>query len=195
MKSAGLFNRLKVMLVSLSTQAMVGVADYLTDNDLHLDVFYFIPISICAWHLRRSEIFISAIIGALTWGYADIRSGHYYSNQAYLYWNIFVSFSSLLILGLAVKALRDNLKKKELARKELEQALADLRQSTAEVQRLQDQMQVICAWTKRVHVGDKWMTIEEFLGEYLHIKLSHGISPEAMKKLVKIENDSESSEL
>ena len=180
-----IMNRLRVMLVSLTVQAVVGFADYITGSELHLDVFYFIPIAITAWYLRRSDVIISAIVGALTWGYADIRGGHHYSNLVYWYWNILVSLSSLLILGLAVKALRDILKKKEAARQELLKALTELRQSTAEVQRLQGEFQVICAWTKRIRVEDKWMTIEEFLKDHLHIKLSHGMSPEAKAKLAR----------
>ncbi len=179
------------MLVSLMVQTVVGLADYFTGAELHLDVFYFIPISITAWYLRRTEVMISAFIGALTWGYADIRSGHHYTHLAYWYWNILVSFSSLLILGLAVKALRDNLRKKELARQELEQTLTELRQSTAEVQRLQGQLQVICAWTHRIRVEDKWMTIEEFLRDHLHLKLSHGMSPEAKDQFAKAVEESQ----
>ena len=182
MIKADIFNRLKVMLVSLSTQAVVGTADYLTGDELHLDVFYFIPISICAWYLRRSEIFISAIIGALTWGYADIRAGHQYSSPAYLYWNICVCFGSLLILGLVVKSLRENLLKKELARQELLQTLDNLRRSTTEIEKLQSQLQVVCAWSKHIRVNGQWMTFEDFLKKHLHLQLTHGISPEAMEK-------------
>ena len=185
MSQTDIMNRLRVMLVSLTVQAVVGFADYITGAELHLDVFYFIPIAITAWYLRRSDVIISAIVGALTWGYADIRGGHHYSNLVYWYWNILVSLSSLLILGLAVKALRDILKKKEAARQELLKALTELRQSSAEVQRLQGEFQVICAWTKRIRVEDKWMTIEEFLRDHLHIKLSHGMSPEAKAKLAR----------
>ena len=184
MNKAEIFNRLWVMLVSLAVQAIVGFADYITGNELHLDVFYFIPISITAWYLRRGDVFISALIGALTWGYADIQSGHQYSSLNYWCWNMLVSFGSLLVLGLAVKALRENLKKKE-------QALAALEQSTAEVQRLQSEIQTICAWTKRIRVNDEWLTIEEFLKKQLHLKLTHGISPEAIDQLAK--NEAEKS--
>ena len=124
-------------------------------------------------------------MGALTWGYADIRSGHQYPSHAYLYWNIFVSFSSLIILGLVIKSLRDNLRKQALARRELEKTLADLRQSAEEIQKLQSKLQVVCAWTKRIRVEGKWMTFEEFLQNHLKIKLSHSISPEATGQFIK----------
>ena len=185
LKKADFLTHSRVLLVSLLIQTGVGYADYATGEELHLDVFYFIPISITAWYLQRGDVLISAIVGALTWGYADIRGGHHYSNIAYWYWNILVSFGSLLILGLAVKALRENLKKKD-------QALTNLQKSTEEVQKLQNQLQVICAWTKRIRVEGEWMTIEEFLQKHLHLKLSHGISPEAFSQLT--EEDHEKSE-
>jgi len=175
----------RVLLASLAIQAAVGYADYTTGFELNLDVLYFVPISICAWYLSRNEVITSAIIGALTWGYADIRSGHHYTSQAYLYWNIFVRLGSLTILGLLVKGLRDNIRKQALARRELEKTLADLRQSAEEIQKLQSQLQVVCAWTKRIRVEGKWMTFEEFLKNHLHFKLSHSISPEAVDQFAR----------
>lgn len=180
MKRIDLLNRSKVMVSSLAVQAVIGYADYATGTDLHLDVFYFIPVAITAWQLRRFDVIISALIGALTWGCADLRGGHHYNNPAFLYWNIFVSFSALLILGLMTKALRDHLKATEAARQELATALANLRQSTAELEKLRGQLQVVCAWSKRIRVGGQWMTFEEFLKNHLQFKLTHGVSPEAM---------------
>jgi K+-sensing histidine kinase KdpD len=179
------FSRVWVLLASFATQAVVGIFDYATGYELNLDVLYFIPVSICAWYLRRSEVVVAAILGGLTWGYADIHAGHQYTNQAYLYCNIFVSFSSLIILGLVVKSLRDNLRKQVIARRELEKTLAELRQSGIEIEKLQSQLQVICAWTKRIKIEDRWMTFDQFLQEHLHVKISHGISPEALSELTK----------
>jgi len=76
------------------------------------------------------------------------------------------------------------------ARKEAEsRALADaaerqrlfeqLRQASDEISRLQEGLVTICAWTKQVRVGNEWKSVEEFLTETLHLKLSHGISDEA----------------
>lgn len=179
------FIRVWVLLASFGIQSVVGIADYATGYELNLDVLYFVPVSICAWYLRRSEVIVSAISGALTWGYADIRAGHHYTHPAYLYWNIFVSFSSLIILGLVLKSLRDNLRKQALGRRELEKTLAELRQSGIEIEKLQSQLQVVCAWTKRIKIEGQWMTLDQFLQEHLHVKISHGISPEALSELIK----------
>jgi PAS domain S-box-containing protein len=47
----------------------------------------------------------------------------------------------------------------------------------------EEEMVVMCAWTKRVKSGDRWVPVEEFLRERLGVRISHGICPAAMKKL------------
>jgi PAS domain S-box-containing protein len=77
------------------------------------------------------------------------------------------------------------------ARKEAEaRAVADaaerqhlfdqLRRASEEIHQLQEGLVTICAWTKQVRVGNEWKSMEEFLTERLHLKLSHGISDDAL---------------
>jgi K+-sensing histidine kinase KdpD len=179
------FTEVQVLLVGFGRLVLVGFVDYITGYELHFDVFYSMPVSICAWHLQRRYVVVTAILGALTWGYADKHAGHQYSSQVYWYWNILVRFSSLLLFGLVVQSLRYNFKKQARAKRELEQTLADLRKSAAEIEKLQNQLQVVCAWTQRIKIEGRWLTFDQFLQEHLHLKLSHGISPEAMSKLLK----------
>ncbi len=40
----------------------------------------------------------------------------------------------------------------------------------------------ICAWSKRIKVGDRWISIEQFLTNQLSLKLSHGICPQSEEK-------------
>jgi hypothetical protein len=62
-----------------------------------------------------------------------------------------------------------------------EQLLEKLRASHARIEALQRSMLTICAWTKTVWDGERWMPVEEFLSEHLDIPVSHGISEEAFK--------------
>jgi hypothetical protein len=64
---------------------------------------------------------------------------------------------------------------------DLQKALDELKRSTEEITKLQNGLQVVCAWTQQIKVGDKWMTPDEFLSTQLHLKISHGMSPEASK--------------
>lgn len=41
----------------------------------------------------------------------------------------------------------------------------------------------MCAWTKKIKVSGEWIPVEEFLLKYLNITVSHGMSPEAAKKM------------
>jgi CheY-like chemotaxis protein len=57
--------------------------------------------------------------------------------------------------------------------------------ASREVQELQKQMQIVCAWTGRIKVKGEWMSVAEFLSKRLHLAVTHGISPEALKEIVK----------
>lgn len=50
---------------------------------------------------------------------------------------------------------------------------------------LQSQLQVVCAWTHRIRIEGKWLTLDEFLQEKLNVKVSHGISQEALAEMKK----------
>jgi len=58
-----------------------------------------------------------------------------------------------------------------------------LQQATQEVHRLQQDLVTVCAWTKQVRVGNEWKSLEDFLTERLHLRLSHGISDEAVGRM------------
>jgi PAS domain S-box-containing protein len=51
-----------------------------------------------------------------------------------------------------------------------------LAKATAEIKRLQDGLLKVCTWTKRIQVDDKWIPIDEFLTQHLHLKLTPGTS-------------------
>lgn len=57
-----------------------------------------------------------------------------------------------------------------------------------EVQELQNQMQVVCAWTGRIKVDEQWMSISDFLSKRLNLTVTHGMSPEAVEKFLKDAN-------
>jgi mannose/fructose/N-acetylgalactosamine-specific phosphotransferase system component IIB len=69
-------------------------------------------------------------------------------------------------------------------RRELEKALEETRRSADEVCRLQGQMQVVCAWTKRINVEGRWIALDEFLTDKLNAQVTYGVSPEAMQEVL-----------
>ena len=64
------------------------------------------------------------------------------------------------------------------ARKEGEEKL---QAAAAEIKRLRQGLLKVCAWTKRIEVDGRWIPIDEFLSRYLHLKLTHGMSDEAVR--------------
>ena len=46
-----------------------------------------------------------------------------------------------------------------------------LAKAAAEINKLQGRLLKICTWTKRIYVDGKWITVDKFLTEHLHLNL------------------------
>ncbi len=64
------------------------------------------------------------------------------------------------------------------ARKEGEQRLYE---AAAEIKRLRKSLIKVCAWTKRIEVDGRWISVDDFLKDHLGLKLTHGISIEGAR--------------
>jgi len=53
---------------------------------------------------------------------------------------------------------------------------AELIKAAAKIKDLQEGLLKVCTWTKRIYVEGKWMPIDEFLIEHLHLRLTPGTS-------------------
>lgn len=53
-----------------------------------------------------------------------------------------------------------------------------------EIKVLQGQSQVVCAWTDRINIAGKWLKLTEFLSDHLHLKVTHGVSPEGRQQFL-----------
>ena len=56
-----------------------------------------------------------------------------------------------------------------------------LDEAGAEIRKLQRGLTKICAWTKRIEVDGRWISVDDFLREYLGLHLTHGISIEGAR--------------
>jgi len=68
----------------------LGAIDYVTGEELTFFIFYLIPILWVAWVVDTNAGYVTAILGVFVWGVADNYSGHQYSAQAYLVWDVLV---------------------------------------------------------------------------------------------------------
>jgi hypothetical protein len=173
----------KIVLVSLLVLGAVSYVDFVTGDEVLFFVFYFAPVALCGWHLQRLATFAMAVLSGVIWFFVDLISGHHYSHEALRYWNAFTCFVAFAIIGLGLHHIRRGRDTEQQARLELEKVLAELRTTNEQIRVLQDQLQVVCAWTKRIRLEGKWLTLEEFLTNKLNIKISHGISPDAFTRI------------
>jgi PAS domain S-box-containing protein len=51
-----------------------------------------------------------------------------------------------------------------------------LAKATAQIKKVQERLLKICTWTKRIYVDGKWITVDKFLTEHLHLKLTPATS-------------------
>jgi K+-sensing histidine kinase KdpD len=187
MKQPGMSFRVKVILASLANLAAVSYIVYLTGYHFLFFVFFFIPVSLCGWYLGRKSVVCMSILSGMSWCFVDILSNHPYPFEVVRYWNSVICFIAFAIIGSLLQRLRQSLIEQTQARKDLQEALDELRRSTDEIRGLQDQLQVVCAWTKRINVEGKWIALDEFLTDKLHAKVSYGVSPEAMQEVLGVE--------
>jgi PAS domain S-box-containing protein len=64
------------------------------------------------------------------------------------------------------------------SRKESERQLGE---ASAEIAKLRKGLLKICAWTKRIEIDGRWIPVDEFLSDHLHLKLTHGMSVEGAR--------------
>jgi K+-sensing histidine kinase KdpD len=176
--------RLKVILASLANLLVLSYVAYLTGDNFLFFVFFFIPVALCGWHLGRLSVFLMSVLSGMSWCVLDILSKHEYPSELFRYANSLICFLAFATIGLLVQGLRQSLQEQLRARRQLEQALEESRRSAEELRRLQSQMQVVCAWTKRVNVEGRWVALDEFLTDQLNAKVTYGVSPEAMQEVL-----------
>jgi len=161
---------------------MMAGLDYATGYEMVFSAAYLVPVSLCSWHFGRGVVLWMAFAGAVATWIVDRISGQPYSHFLIHYWNSFVCFLISAIVGLILHRLRMTLQQREIANDQLRKALVELERSTEEVRKLQSGLQVVCAWTKRIKVGEDWMTPDQFLMDKLNLNLTHGMSPEAREE-------------
>jgi K+-sensing histidine kinase KdpD len=176
--------QLKVILASLANLLLLSYGVYLAGYHFFFFVFFFIPVSLCGWYLGRVSVVCMAILTGVAWCVVDILSNHHYPMEAFRYANTVICFLAFATIGLLLQNLRQSLNKQLEVRRELEKALDEIRRSTEETRRLQGQLQVVCAWTKRINIEGRWVALDEFLTSKLNTQITYGVSPEAMQEVL-----------
>jgi K+-sensing histidine kinase KdpD len=171
-----------IAMVSIISLLVMAYVDYITGNEIVFSAAYLFPVALCAWYLERRAVWLMSIASGITCWFVDSLSSHAYSNFMFQYWNSFTCFLISIVTGLLLHRLQQTLRERNRMNHDLQQALEELKRSMQEIIKLQNGLQVVCAWTQRIKVGDQWMTPDEFLSTQLHLKLTHGVSPEARRE-------------
>jgi hypothetical protein len=172
-----------MVAIIISSLFMMAAVDCVTGQELVFSCAYLLPISLTAWWFGRNWMIAMSITSGITAFIADEFDGYSYSHPGIQYWNAFTCVVISIVTGLILSRLKRTLTERKLANERLRSALDKLEASTLEIRKLQSGLQTVCAWTKRIKVGEEWMTPDEFLSTQLHLKLTHGMSPGAYGEL------------
>jgi hypothetical protein len=183
--------QLKVITASLANLLVLSYIVYLAGYNFLFFIFFFIPVSLCGWYLGRVSVVCMAILSGVSWCLVDIFSNHFYPSELCRYANTVICFLAFAIIGLLLQRLRHSLTDQLRVSQKLEKALDELNRSTQEARKLQSQLQVVCAWTKRINVEGRWVALDEFLTNQLNTKITYGVSPEAMQEVLHSVEESE----
>ncbi len=108
----------QVVLTSLLSVLVIGIADYVTGIQITLALFYLLPISFITWFTgRREGLFISAL-AVMVWLTTDfLLVQRYYSHPAIPYWNAAMRGSIFIIVVFLLSRLKTALEyEKEFSR-------------------------------------------------------------------------------
>ncbi len=167
-------------VLCLGSLFLMAYIDYITGYEVIFFAAYLIPVSMAAWYFDRRTILLMCLASAFAAHYVDQLSGTPYPHGLFRYFNSLTCFVISLVTGLLLHRVKRSLAERKRANLELQRALSKLESSTEQIRKLQDGLQIVCAWTKQIKVGDEWMTPDEFLTTQL--KISHGMSPGASRE-------------
>ena len=105
------------ILVGAALIGAIGILDYFTGYELSFSFFYVIPITLITWRTGRKGGIPASIVSAAVWLWADVVSGHVYSNPLFPIWNMLIRLSLFLIIAILLAELSAAMQReKELAR-------------------------------------------------------------------------------
>lgn len=112
--------RSQPFLVSLSAASLlfVFIVDYLTPTELHLTIFYLIPVSLAAWYVGRRVGLAMALVSAMAWHYADSLN----RTALLSVWNVMVVYGIFAANAFSVAKLKADRERQGRLQNELRQA-------------------------------------------------------------------------
>jgi signal transduction histidine kinase len=123
-----------VIAAVLVVLAVVGVADYVTGNEILLSVFYLVPVAIAAWAVGRPFAVITALLSVGVWLVGDIAAGADVARPFVLAWNACITLAFYFVVIVLIGRIRTM--QRNLEERVRERTIA-LTEEMAERQRLE----------------------------------------------------------
>lgn len=120
--------RARIMVASIAILLILGWIDYVTGYEFGFFIFYFIPVSIAAWHVGRKPGIAMAFASAVCWYLADRMTHHPYPRPYLIYWETFARYISFLTTALTLSKIRETIDNGQRAREDLDRALEENRE-------------------------------------------------------------------
>jgi hypothetical protein len=155
---------------------VIGWLDLVTGYDLQFFIFYFLPVALAAWRLRLVSGLLTAGLCMSIWLFADVHSGHVYSDPLFAYWNGGIRLAAFLTVAVTLARLREALRAERALRNEVENALREIKQLRG--------LLPICSACKRIR-DDKgaWVPVEQYVRAHSEAEFTHGICPQCVSAL------------
>jgi signal transduction histidine kinase len=132
------FSRRSLAIACLILTGVIGYVDYVTGYERSLLLFYFLPISLCAWFGDFAFAIAIVVVCVIVWVLSDLASGI----PALGFWNIGMAFASYVLfagvlskLGTLVRELDRRVQERTAA---LEHEMAEHRRLDREIARVAD---------------------------------------------------------
>jgi diguanylate cyclase (GGDEF)-like protein len=118
---------LRIVLKSLLV-LLIGLAEYVTGDEISLSIFYLIPVALTAWIDGKYAGGLVSVICGFVWIAADMASGHVYSKLWIPFWNMAVRVGFFIIISIVLAKLKFALvREQEMARTDALTNIGNLR--------------------------------------------------------------------
>jgi glucose-6-phosphate-specific signal transduction histidine kinase len=80
-------SKVVIICLSLLLMGLIAIVDYLTGREIHLGIFYFLPIWLITWNFGLRGGLLVSLGCAVLWFLIDNLSEYSYSRPFIPYWN------------------------------------------------------------------------------------------------------------
>jgi hypothetical protein len=171
MKSPGAYLGIGVLL-----WLFIDWIDYLSGQELHFFVFYFVPVAFASWYTNRTIATLFTFVVAIAWLAVNSLEGAFYSHWFCRYWNAAIRLVAFLTIAQGVWYIKHKLAQERRLNQELVAALAEVKTLSGFLP--------ICTSCKKIRNDEGyWEQIETYIRDRSAAEFTHSLCPECVKTM------------